>query len=168
MIRSASFDDVPQITEIYNYYILNSVWSFEVDPVSEAEMGRRMASVQGTGPFLVFVDGASGASGAGERVLGYAYAHPWKERPAYGRSFETTVYVRSDECRRGIGTQLMEELIRRCRELPIHALIACITGCNLGSIEMHKRLGFKQVSMFEEVGMKFGQVLDVVDLELVI
>lgn len=184
MIRAARLDDVPQITEIYNHYILNSVWTFEVDPVSEDEMRRRMEAVNGVGPFLVFVEGPSGAGdgvgcgvgcdegvGAGvgcERVLGYAYAHPWKERPAYFRTFETTVYVRSEAGRKGVGSRLMSELVCRCRELQIHALIACITGCNFASIEMHKKLGFKQVSLFEEVGMKFGRVLDVVDLELVI
>ncbi len=161
MIRRARTEDVPRIAEIYNHYVLNSVETFEVEAVSCREMERRMGEVLATGPYIVYADGDG-------RVLGYAYAHPWKERRAFHITFETTVYV-DHTCRhRGIGMQLMEELISQCRPLPIHALIACITGGNEASTALHRRLGFRQVSLFREVGFKFGRLLDIVDYELII
>ncbi len=102
------------------------------------------------------------------KVLGYAYVHPWKERAAYHRTFETTVYVHPDFHHMGIATALMREIIRECRDLPVHALIACITGGNTASTSLHEKLGFKKVSEFKEVGEKFGRVLDVVDYELIL
>ena len=66
----------------------------------------------------------------------------------------------------GIGTELMHELVEECRRRNFHVLIACITGENLASMAFHKRLGFKEVSHFHDVGKKFGRWLDVIDMEL--
>lgn len=80
----------------------------------------------------------------------------------------TTVYLTPEACHKGIGPLLMTHLIDECRRQGYHALIACITADNLSSLRFHHRLGFRQVSRFSEVGLKFGRWLDVIDLELIL
>ena len=158
MIRYVTQRDVKRITEIYNDYIINTTISFEVKPLTEDEMRNRIESVLAHGPFLVWEEDGE--------IAGYCYAHPWKERAAYHNTLETTVYLAPQYFRRGIGSQLMNELINQCRVDNIKVLIACITANNEASIKMHEALGFKQVSYFSQVGEKFGQWLDVIDMQL--
>ena len=101
-------------------------------------------------------------------VVGYCYAHAWKERAAYRYTAETTVYLSPAYKGRGIGTLLMQKLIEECRNKNYRALIACITDDNTASKSLHIRLGFKQVSHFKKVGLKFDRWLDVVDYELLL
>lgn len=158
MIRYVTQRDVKRITEIYNDYIINTTISFEVKPLTEDEMRNRIESVLAHGPFLVWEEDGE--------IAGYCYAHPWKERAAYHNTLETTIYLAPQYFRRGIGTQLMHALINQCRVDNIKVLIACITANNKASIKMHEALGFKQVSYFSQVGEKFGQWLDVIDMQL--
>ena len=160
MIRYVTQRDVKRITEIYNDYIINTTISFEVKPLTEDEMRNRIESVLAHGPFLVWEEDGE--------IAGYCYAHPWKERAAYHNTLETTVYLAPQYFRRGIGSQLMRELINQCRVNNIKVLIACITANNEASIKMHEALGFKQVSYFSQVGEKFGQSLDVIDMQLIL
>lgn len=139
---------------------MNSDATFELVPVSVKAMEQRIEAISTSYPYVVWEEHGD--------VLGYAYAHPWKERAAYAKTYETTVYVAPDSYRKGIGTGLMTHLINELRKMNVHALIACITGGNFPSIALHKRLGFVQVSSFREVGEKFGRQLDVVDLELLL
>ncbi len=160
MIRPAELSDAAAIADIYNGYITESVASFETEPLSVDEMRRRMEEISGSFPYFVFV--------CNGELAGYCYAHPWKERAAYCRTLETTIYLAPGFEGRGIGTQLMERLIEACREQGYTALIACITGGNEASQQLHRKLGFKQVSQFEKVGYKFGQYLDVTDFQLLL
>lgn len=158
MIRNVTPSDIPAIAAIYNHYILQSVATFEVEPLSLDEMQERIADISAHCPYLVYeADG---------HVAGYCYAHPWKERAAYRHTFETTVYVDPAWQRQGIGRALMERLIEECRRRGCYVLIACITGGNEGSCQLHRELGFRQASCFHGVGEKFGRRLDVVDWEL--
>ena len=160
MIRKVKQEDCKAIAAIYNGYIANSTTTFETEPVSEEEMGQRISTIASQYPYLVCeMDSA---------VVGYCYAHAWKERAAYSKTFEISVYL-SPECKgKGIGKQLMLRLIDECKKMGCHALIACITEENEGSKVFHLKLGFKQVSLFKEVGIKFGRRLDVSDYELLL
>ncbi len=160
-IRRANEQDIGQITAIYNHYVLHSTASFETVAVSRQEMARRMDEITRTCDYFVAQDDEGS-------ILGYCYAHPWKERQAYARSYETTVYVHPDRLHEGIGRSLLEKLISACRQRDIHILIACITAENEASIRLHERFGFTRVSLFREVGYKFGRFLDVADLELIL
>ena len=102
------------------------------------------------------------------KLIGYCYAHPWKERAAYCKTLETTIYLASEAKGKGLGTRLMDRLIDECRNRGYHVLIACITAENEESCQFHERLGFKKVSHFEQVGQKFGRWLDVADYELIL
>ena len=81
---------------------------------------------------------------------------------------ETTIYITQQAQSKGIGRQLMAQLIQAARELGVHVLIACITDTNTPSCAFHQSLGFSQASHFHEVGNKFGQWLGVIDYELIL
>lgn len=156
MIREISESDIRAITDICNYYIRTSTATFELEEITPEEMARRLRP-----GFPALVAEEEG------RVAGYAYVHPWKERAAYWPTLELTVYLHPDFCGQGLGRELVEHLIERTRLLGrFRSVIACITADNEPSIALFKSLGFSQVSMFPEVGMKFGKLLSVVDLIL--
>ncbi len=159
MIRTVNTGDAAAIAAIYNVYVATTI-SFETEPVTVAEMERRIAAISSRHPYLVWDEGG--------KVEGYCYAHLWKERAAYSRTLETTIYVASDCRGHGIGAKLMRALIGECRKAGARALVACITEGNEASVELHRRLGFKQVSHFERVGSKLGKELGVTDMELLL
>ena len=160
MIRNVKSSDAKAIAGIYNDYILNTTISFETEPLTVEQMQLRIEEIASHCPYIVWEE-------AGE-IAGYCYAHPWKERAAYHNTLETTIYLSPKYFRKGIGTKLMLRLIDDCRKMGFKVLIACITANNDISIEMHRRLGFKKVSHFNQVGEKLGQTLDVVDMQLIL
>lgn len=160
IFRPFQLTDVPDIADIYNDYILHSTATFDTELVTPDEMQQRMLSIAGSFPFIVCEwDG---------KTIAYCYAHPWKEKAAYGQTLETTVYVASAFTGQGIGRQLMTRLIDQCRTQGYHALIACITSGNEDSEKLHQKLGFRKVSQFEQVGRKFDRWLGVTDYELLL
>ncbi len=161
MIRDVNLlGDVDAITGIYNDYVLNSTATFETTPIDKKEMQERISQFSTHYPYLVYeVNG---------EVAGFCYAHPWKMKAAYQPTLETTVYLSPQYIGQGIGRQLMQQLIQVCKNRGYRALIACITEDNERSIAFHQALGFKQVSHFEHVGMKFGHWIGVKDYELLL
>ncbi len=162
MIRNFSTADTPAITAIYNHYVLDTDISFETVPLTERQMGERLAGIAKAFPFLVDCSPEDG------ELRGYCYAHLWKERAAYASTWEATVYLDPRHVGKGIGTALMQSLIPLCREAGCHVLISCVTGGNEASYALHRKLGFTQASLFHEVGFKHGRRLDVVDYELLL
>lgn len=159
-IRPVRMDDAERIASIYNRYVSKTTITFETEPVPVEVMRGRIDSISSAFPYFVYeYDG---------ELLGYCYAHLWKEREAYSKTLETTVYLAPEACRKGIGSLLMNHLIEDCRRRGCHALVACITADNQPSIAMHESLGFRQVSHFSQVGLKFDRWLDIIDLELVL
>lgn len=160
MIRPATTIDAFDIVSIYNHYIQETTVTFETESIPVQAMQKRISAISSEGIFLVYesVDG----------IIGYSYAHPWKERKAFCHTWETSVYVSHKHQGAGIGRKLMEELISQCKRTGCHSLIACITANNEVSCKLHLQLGFQKVSHFIEVGYKFNQWLDTVDYELVL
>lgn len=161
MIREARFDDAVIIANIYNYYIENTIITFENTIVNGAEIKRRMQKVLDAGyPYLVYEeDGA---------VVGYAYLDQWRTRKAYDITLETSIYLDLNNLKNGIGTQLYEELIARARTLRIHSLIGVVSHPNEASYRLHQKLGFTLVGTFKEVGEKFGRLIDVEFWQLIL
>lgn len=160
MIRKVSPTDTEAIREIYNHYVINSTATFDTEPLSASRISRLISDISTRYPYLVYEED--------EKVRGYCYAHPWKERAAYGKTLETTVYISGEYQGKGIGRMLMAELIQSCRQQGYHALIACITADNEPSKTLHTKLGFRQVSLFKQVGIKFGRLFDIADYELLL
>ena len=159
MIREVNAqEDAAAIAGIYNEYVLHTTISFETSALSPAQMEARIAAYSAECPFLVYEEAGA--------ILGYCYAHRWKERAAYAHTWESTIYLAPAACGKGIGPALMQELISRCRTAGCRVLIACITQGNERSCRFHEALGFRQASHFHAVGEKFGRLLDVVDYEL--
>ena len=160
MIRKVKRMDAAAITAIYNHYVLHSVATFDTDPVSESAMWEKVSQIAAKYPCWVEEEA--------EEVIGYCYAHPWKEKDAYHTTLETTIYLDPAHTGKGIGKRMMEQLIADCRTRGFRALVACITADNVGSCHLHERLGFRKVSHFVQVGQKFDRWLDVVDYELLL
>lgn len=99
-IRLVTDADAEAITAIYNRYVTKSVATFETVPLSVDEMRQRINEISARFSYYVYeIDGI---------LAGYCYVHPWKERAAYEKTLETTIYLRDDYLRRGIGRKLME------------------------------------------------------------
>jgi phosphinothricin acetyltransferase len=152
--RPAAAADIPAITRIYAHAVMHGTASFEIEPPGEEEMARRMrALTEGGYPYLVAdIDGA---------VAGYAYAGPYRTRPAYRWSVEDSVYVDPNAMRRGVGRALLARLIAESEQRGFRQMIAVIGDSGqLPSIELHRRLGFRLIGTIENVGFKFGRWLD--------
>jgi phosphinothricin acetyltransferase len=153
-IRPAQPDDLPAITRIYAHAVQHGTASFELEPPSEAEITKRYAALrEGRFPYLV-------AEIEGE-VAGYAYAGPYRARPAYRFTVEDSIYIDPLMQRRGAGRALLERLLVEAEKEGFRQMIAVIGDSNQKpSIELHKALGFRMVGTFEAVGYKFGRWLD--------
>ncbi|MDY6068640.1 MAG: N-acetyltransferase family protein [Opitutales bacterium] len=161
MIRPVNISDAEKIAEIYNYYIANSTATFETEILTVAEMQKRIEEISAEFPYYVFADN-------NDTVLGYCYAHRWKQSAAYAQTYETSVYVAHTAMGGKIGTKLMQKLLAECKSRPCHALVACITEGNAQSEKLHENFGFKKVSHFEQVGKKFGKYIGVADYLLIL
>lgn len=153
-IRPAGDADCQAIAIIYNYYIRNTVITFEEQEISSLDIKQRIAEVHAYGlPWLVSeLDG---------ELCGYAYATQWNKRAAYRNSAEFSIYLAHQHVGKGIGTLLSEALFTILRDKQIHVIIAGITLPNAASVALHEKFGMKKVAHFEQVGYKFGQWLDV-------
>jgi phosphinothricin acetyltransferase len=160
MIRPVTADDASALCGIYNYYIANTVFTFEEDELGPAAMGKRIRDLAGKYPWFVWEEGGE--------ILGYAYAHAWHERAAYRFSAEDTIYLRSDAQGRGIGRRLLGRVIETLRQTKIHVLMSVITVPNEKSVALHERFGFKKVAQFREIGFKMERWLDVGYWELLL
>lgn len=153
-VRDAVAADAHAVAGIYNHFIVETAVTFEESAVDAADMARRMSEVQGANlPWLVAT--------LGQRVVGYAYASPWRARSAYRFSVEITVYVSHAMAGRGIGSALYSELFERLKARGAHAVIGGITLPNEASVSLHERFGMTKVAHFAEVGFKFGEWRDV-------
>jgi phosphinothricin acetyltransferase len=160
-VRSASPADADALARIYNYYIENTVITFEEEPVSSQAMAARVAEVQTLSlPWLV--------AEVENRVVGYAYAGKWKVRSAYRYSVETTIYLEHGHERRGVGKTLYAALLPHLRARGIHAVIGGVALPNEASVVLHEKLGFDHVATFREVGFKRGRWVDVAYWQLVL
>lgn len=160
MIRDININDASQICDIYNYYVLKTIVTFEESEVSEADMRSRIENTNAKIPWIVYeVDSV---------ILGYAYASEWKSRCAYKNSLETTVYLRNGESGKGVGSLLYAELIHRLKAMKYHALIGGISLPNKASIALHEKFGFEKIGQFKEVGYKFDHWIDVGYWELIL
>jgi L-amino acid N-acyltransferase YncA len=155
-VRPCEEADLPAVTAIYAHAVATGRASFELDPPDPAEMGRRRAAlVDGGYPYLV-------AAQAGE-VVAYAYAGPYRTRPAYRGTVETSVYVRPDRAGRGLGRRLLADLIAAATERGFRQMVAVIGDSgNAASIGLHAALGFRNVGVLRSVGWKHGTWLDTV------
>jgi L-amino acid N-acyltransferase YncA len=153
-IRPAKINDALSISEIYNYYVANSVISFEEEAVSESEMQHRISEVNSSSlPWLVADNNSE--------ILGYAYATRWKARAAYRYSVEITIYLHNKFTGKGLGSKLYSSLFEALQDSGVNAVIGGVALPNPASVALHEKFGMEKVAHFKKVGYKFGQWVDV-------
>ena len=156
LIRPSTPADLPAITAIYGWNVLNGTGTFELDAPDEPEMARRRDDVLSKGlPWLV-----AERNGV---VLGYAYANHFRPRRAYRFCLEDSVYLADDAKGQGLGRLLLAELLARCEAAGARQMLAVIgDSANAGSIGVHRALGFEPIGVMQAAGWKFERWLDVV------
>lgn len=158
-VRPAVIDDVPAITEIYAHHVQHGTASFETEAPDAADMTRRWMEVRRRGLpyYLAEQDGT---------VVAFAYAAPYRTRPAYRFTVEDSIYVRPDWTGRGIGHSLLGTVIDRCERLGLRQMVAIIGDSeNHASIRLHESHAFEFVGVLQGVGYKFDRWLDTVIMQ---
>ncbi|MEP9387316.1 N-acetyltransferase family protein [Mesorhizobium sp. KR9-304] len=161
IIRPAAAADLDAITEIYADAVRNGTASYELEPPTRAEMGARFETlVVGGFPYVVAEESGT--------VLGYAYAGPFRPRPAYRFIVENSVYVAPHAKGRGLGRLLLERLIAEAAKLGFRQMIAVIGDGHPGSasVKLHERMGFRHSGRLEGSGYKHGRWLDTTFMQL--
>lgn len=153
MIRVVTIEDANQLVDIYNYYVLNTIVTFDDVPFSVDSFKEKIETVSKAYPFIVFEED--------NKILGYAYANKWREKPAYKHTVESTVYLHHEAQGKQIGSKLYAELLKQLKAQNYHVIIGGLTLPNETSVKLHEKFGFKQVAHFKEVGLKFNKWLDV-------
>jgi phosphinothricin acetyltransferase len=158
-IRPAQEADLPAITAIYEHAVLCGTATFELDPPDLAEVRRRFRALADGGyPYFV--------AALNDRVVGYAYAGPYRPRPAYRFTVENSIYLEPAIHRRGIGLQLLLRLIQESEARGHRQMIAVIgDSANAGSIGVHAKTGFQMIGTHCNVGFKFNRWLDTVMMQ---
>jgi L-amino acid N-acyltransferase YncA len=155
LIRPAAAGDVPSITGIYADAVEHGTATFEIEPPGEAEMARRREVLSARNyPYL--------AAELGGAVVGYAYAGPYRDRPAYDWCVEDSIYIAREFQRRGIGQLLLRRLIAEAETRGFRQMVAVIgdSARQAGSIALHARAGFDPIGRLRSVGYKHGRWLD--------
>jgi phosphinothricin acetyltransferase len=159
LIRPATAGDISAIHAIYGASVLTDTASWELTPPDEGEVGRRMQTVL-DGGYPYFVAELAG------RVVGYSYASSFRPRLGYRFTVEDSVYVADGLRGRGVGRQLLTQVILACEKRGFRQMLAIIGDSeNLASINLHSSLGFAQVGLLRNVGYKFGRWLDIVIMQ---
>lgn len=156
IIRDALESDAEALAAIYGHHVLHGFGSFEEVPPTPADMaGRRKAIVDRGLPYLV-------AETEG-KVLGFAYAGPFRPRAAYRYTVEDSVYVAPDATGRGVGKAVLEAVLTSCTALGLRQVMAVIGDSgNAASIGLHRSLGFQQAGVAKGLGYKHGRWVDIV------
>ena len=154
MIRGVELRDAADIAAIYNYYIRETIITFETEEIDTAEMENRIKKILEAGyPFIVHEEN--------NKITGYAYVGKFRERSAYSESLETSIYLDINEKGRGIGRKLYKRLIELSQEAGVHVLIGVVSYPNLASQRLHESVGFEKAGVIKEAGKKFGKYIDV-------
>jgi phosphinothricin acetyltransferase len=156
LIRPSRDGDLPAVVAIYAHAVTHGTASFEIDPPDFGEVTRRRAALLGGGyPYIVAERDGS--------VLGYAYAGPYRARPAYRSTVEDSVYIAPEAHRQGVGRLLLAALIEEAEARDFRLMVAVIGDEeSRGSIGLHASLGFEQAGTLKGVGYKHGRWLSTV------
>ncbi|MCX7922767.1 MAG: GNAT family N-acetyltransferase [Clostridia bacterium] len=157
-IREARISDVGRITEIYNWAIINTTATFDLD---EQTVDKRMEWFEhygGRHPLIV--------AEADGKIVGYSSLSKFRDKEAYARTVEVSVYIDPEYHGKGIGSILLKEIIERGRQLGHHVIMAGITAGNDVSVRLHEKFGFVLCGHFKELGFKFNKWQDVLFYQL--
>jgi phosphinothricin acetyltransferase len=157
LVRPGAEDDLGALTDIYNHYVRETHITFDTAVFTPEERRPWFDSHPEDGPhrLLVAQDRQAGT------ILGYVTSSPFRAKPAYATSIETTIYLAPDAVGRGTGTLLYRSLFAALADQKLHRALAGVALPNEASVRLHRRLGFQYVGTYREVGLKFGRYHDV-------
>ncbi|MFG2603926.1 GNAT family N-acetyltransferase [Streptomyces sp. NPDC048514] len=156
-VRPGVEGDLEALTALYNHYVRETAITFDTAVFTAEERRPWLLSHPEDGPYRLMV----ARDALSQRILGYATSSPYRPKPAYGTSVETSVYVAPDAGRRGIGALLYDALFEALAGEDVHRAYAGIAQPNEASERLHARFGFRYVGTYREVGRKFGRYWDV-------
>jgi len=149
MIRPLDIKDAKQLLDIYNYYVLNTTVTFDIEALTLEDFKDKLNIIKKKYPFIIFEEN--------NKILGYAYGSKFRPKPAYNYVVESTVYVKHTARGKQIGTKLYTELLKQLKNTNLHTVLGVLTIPNDASIKLHEKFGFEQVANLREVGFKFGE-----------
>ena len=154
VIRKAEQRDLQELLDIYNYEVEHGVATWDIRPKTLAERGQwLLAHNVDNHPLIVAYTG---------HIAGYASLSPYREKEAYRSTVELSLYVARQDRGRGVGTALMEAILKLAREdARTHMVVSVITAGNEASCRLHRKFEFTYCGVMRELGMKFGRYLDV-------
>jgi L-amino acid N-acyltransferase YncA len=156
VVDPATPDDLERVADIFAHYVWNTAATFEETPPTVAAWRRRLDDLSGLGlPFLV--------ARTGGEVAGYAYASPWRRKPAYRHTVEDSVYLAAGRTGQGLGRALLGPLLTRCADAGLRQVIAVIADAGAdASVALHRSFGFVDAGRLTAVGHKHGAWIDTV------
>lgn len=158
-IRAATRHDLESIVEIYQYSVEHGTATYELTPPDYAEMERRFEALNAQNyPYLVAEEDGV--------ILGYAYAGPFRTRPAYRWSVEDSIYLSPQAQGKGVGYKLLVRLIEAAQALGFRQMVAIIGGASKASIAVHAKAGFEHSGVMKATGYKHGKWLDTTIMQL--
>lgn len=151
-IRAATFQDLPQVTALYNYFIRNTVVTFDEKPFELIYWQEKLELLNKFDlPFLVAIKG-------GTEVLGYAFVAPWRQRSGYLKVVENSIYLMPAATGKKLGSRLLQELLIESKKAGVREVIAVIADRGAeASLALHKKLGFQEQGHLAKVGVRFGK-----------
>jgi phosphinothricin acetyltransferase len=154
VIRPAAAGDLGAVAAIFGHYVRTSVVTFEVTPPTVEYWSRVRDDLAARGlPFLVCEDDG--------QVAGYAYAGPWRHKPAYQHTVENAIYLSPARTGKGLGRLLLGALLRNCAQAGVEQVIAVIADSgNPASAALHRACGFTEAGLLRNVGRKHGRLID--------
>jgi phosphinothricin acetyltransferase len=154
-IRFARESDLERLTEIYNHYVINTPITFDLEPFSVAERCEWFRHYSASGPHRLLIAETDGL------VVGCVTSSPFRPKAAYETSVETSIYLAPEATGRGMGTDLYVALFAALAEEDLHRAYAGVTLPNTASVALHRKVGFRSIGVYREVGRKFGKYWDV-------
>jgi L-amino acid N-acyltransferase YncA len=175
-VRPATRADLGRVAEIAAHFVRETCVTFEEDVWDLPAWERKLDDVTELGlPFLVAEaveeaddETAARADGAARHaVAGYAYASPWRPKPAYRHTAEDTIYLDPAFAGRGIGTTLLDALLDACTTAGVRQLVSVVADVpeSAGSVPLHRRFGFVETGRLTAVGFKHGRWVDTILLQ---
>jgi phosphinothricin acetyltransferase len=154
-VRPASRADLPRLTEIYNYYVIHTPVTFDLEPYTVERRAEWFEQFALSGRYRLLAAEENGV------VVGYAGTMRFRTKPAYDTTVETTVYSSPETVGKGVGKRLYAAMFEAIAGENVNRIVGGYTLPNPASAKLHEMFGFKRVGIFSEVGYKFGKYWDV-------
>ena len=153
MIRNVQIEDAQELLDIYNYYVVNTVITFDLEALSLDAFKEKITTVSADYPFIVYEENSE--------ILGYAYGSKFRPKPAYNNTVESTVYLKHGAQGKQIGSKLYNELLFLLKQKNVHVVLGVLTLPNEASVKLHEKFNFEKVAHLKDAGLKFGEWQDV-------